>query len=74
MFSLWDGGAYTFGLGGLGAAVSVEVERPDVVTVEGVRPVSQVFDADPILMTRAYAGPLRELFAAEEAYEMSERE
>ena len=49
-------------------------DRPVVVSVEGVRPFELVIDADPILIVRAYAGPIRELLDADERYQKRLRE
>jgi len=58
---------------GLSGGVS-EIPRPATVDVEGVSPVSEVVLMDPILMARAYAGPIRELLESQERYEKRQRE
>ena len=50
------------------------IERPMVVIVEGGTPVEDVIDADPILLARAYAQPIRELLDADERYQKRLRE
>lgn len=65
-------GTFTFWLGG--ESFTPAVERPDVVTIEGARPVQDMVMMDPILLSRAGAAPLRELVDAAERYEKRIRE